>query len=153
MAIRQPKNEKVKAENQEVELAWNKTFGKDSTMKFDTAQKFIDSECIRRMVKYTPARNMILSKASALGTKIGSGRIVIASPHGRYQYYGKLMVSSVTGSSYARSGETKVLTDKPLKYSTSRHPQAQAMWFEGMKSEHKEAILRGAAAIAGGKKG
>lgn len=151
--MKQPQNTKIKAQKMQVELAWSKTFGKDSTMKFDTAQKFIDSECIRRMVKYTPAKSRDLSKAAVLGTKIGSGRIVIASPHGRYQYYGKLMVSSVTGSSYARSGEAKVLTDKPLKYSTSRHPQAQAMWFEGMKSEHKEAILRGAAAIAGGKKG
>lgn len=149
--MKQPQNEKIKAQKAEVNLVWNNTFGKDSTMKFDTAQKFIDSECIRKMVKYTPARNLILSKSAVLGTKIGSGRIVIASPYGRYQYYGKLMVSSTSGSAWAKRGEKKVLTDKDLQYSTSRHPQAQRLWFEFTKKQHGPAILRGAARIAGGK--
>lgn len=149
--MKQPQNAKIKAQKMQVELAWSKTFGKDSTMKFDTAQKFIDSECIRLMVKYTPAKNMILSKAAVLGTKIGSGHIVVASPHGRYQYYGKLMVSRVTGSSYARHGESKIVTNKDLQYSKARHPQAQRLWFEVMKKQDGGAMLRGAARIAGGK--
>lgn len=149
--MKQPKNEKIKAQKAEVNLVWNNTFGKDSAMKFDTAQKFIDSECIRKMVRYTPAKNLILSKAAVLGTKIGSGRIVVTSPYGRYQYYGKLMVSSITGSAYARKGEKKVLTNKDLQYSTVRHPQAQRLWFEVMKKQHGQAILRGAARLAGGK--
>lgn len=135
----------------EVDLAWKNTFGRDSTMKFDTAQKFIDSECIRKMVRYTPARNLILSKAAVLGTKVGSGKIVYNSPYARYQYYGKLMVSSITGSAWAKQGEKKILTNKDLQYSTSRHPQAQRLWFEVMKKQHGAAILRGAARIAGGK--
>lgn len=140
--MKQPKNEKIKAQKAEVNLVWNNTFGKDSTMKFDTAQKFIDSECIRKMVKYTPARNLILSKAAVIGTKIGSGRIVYISPYARYQYYGKVMV---------KQGDKKVLTDRDLHYSTARHPQAQRLWFEVMKKEHGQAILRGAARMAGGK--
>lgn len=92
--------------------------------------------------------NGILMKVAVLGTKIGSGRIYYNSPYARYQYYGKLMVSSVTGSAYAKSGESKVLTDKDLKYNTSRHPLAQRLWFEAMKSDKKEQILRGAAAVA-----
>ena len=151
-SIKQPKNKKVSAKiNQmkaEVNLSWKQTFGKDQTTRFDNVQKFVDSECIRLMVKYTPARNNILYKSATLGTKIGSGHIYYQSPYARYQYYGKLMVSSVTGSPYAKSGESKVLTDKELKYSTSRHPQAQKLWFETMKTNHKEQILRGAAAIA-----
>lgn len=149
--IKQPKNVKIKAAKAAVNLAWSNTFGKDRTMKFDTAQKFVDSECIRKMVRYTPARNLILSKAAVLGTKIGSGRIVITSPYGRYQYYGKLMVSRVTGSPYARHGESKVVTSKDLQYSKRPHPQAQRLWFETTKSQHGGAILRGAARIAGGK--
>lgn len=151
MSVRQPNNEEIRAQQLRVNLAWSRTFSRDRTNRFNTAQKHIDSECIRRMVKYTPSRNNILSKAAVLGTKIGSGRIVVASPYGRYQYYGKLMVSRITGSSYARQGESKVLTDKELQYSTLRHPEAQKLWFEKMKSEHGEAILRGAARIAGGK--
>lgn len=154
--IRQPRNTRIKAaicqQKIEVNLAWNRTFGKDQTARFDNTQKFVDSECIRLMVKYTPARNNILYKTAVLGTKIGSGHIYYNSPYARYQYYGKLMVSSVTGSPYASKGESKVLTDKDLKYSKFRHPQAQKLWFETMKTNHKEQILRGAAAIANRKR-
>lgn len=134
-----------------VKLEWNDNFANDKAAMFTKVQQFIDSECIRLMGKYTPARNLILAKAATLGTKIGSGHIVYAVPYARYQYYGKVMVSSVTGSAYANHGESKVLTSKNLSYSKARHPLAQAMWFETMKAKHGGAILRGAAAIAGGK--
>lgn len=71
------------------------------------------------------------------------------APYARYQYYGKLMVSSVTGSSYARHGEKKVLTDIDLVY--SKEPLAGKLWFERMKADKKQQILRGAAAMMGGK--
>ena len=134
-----------------VKLEWNDNFANDKAAMFAKVQQFIDSECIRLMGKYTPARNLILAKAATLGTKIGSGHIVYAVPYARYQYYGKVMVSSVTGSACAKHGESKVLTSKNLSYSKARHPLAQAMWFETMKAKHSGAILRGAAAIAGGK--
>ncbi len=44
------------------------------------------------------------------------------------------------------------MCENPI-YSKARHPQAQRLWFETMKKKHGEAILRGAAAIAGGKAG
>lgn len=137
--------------NMNVKLEWNDNFANDKAAMFAKVQQFIDSECIRLMGKYTPARNLILAKAATLGTKIGSGHIVYAVPYARYQYYGKVMVSSVTGSAYAKHGESKVLTSRNLSYSKARHPLAQAMWFETMKAKHSGAILRGAAAIAGGK--
>ena len=137
--------------NMNVKLEWNDNFANDKAAMFAKVQQFIDSECIRLMGKYTPARNLILAKAATLGTKIGSGHIVYAVPYARYQYYGKVMVSSVTGSAYAKHGESKVLTSTNLSYSKARHPLAQAMWFETMKAKHSGAILRGAAAIAGGK--
>lgn len=153
--IKQPKNKKISAvikqQKIEVNLAWKQNFGKEQTARFDNTQKFVDSECIRLMVKYTPARNNILYKSATLGTKIGSGHIYYQSPCARYQYYGKLMVSRLTGSPYASKGESKVLTNKDLKYSTARHPQAQKKWFETMKTNHKEQILRGAAAKFGKK--
>lgn len=43
-------------------------------------------------------------------------RLVWSTPYARYLYYGLLMVDSVNGSSWARKGSTKVLTDKPLHY-------------------------------------
>lgn len=146
--IKQPRNAEIKAQKAKINLVWKQTFGKEQTDRFTTVQKFIDSECIRLMVPYTPMKNGILMKTAVLETKIGSGLIYYNSPYARYQYYGKLMVSSVTGSSYAKHGESKVLTEKDLHYNTFRHANAQKMWFEAMKTDKKERILRGAAAIA-----
>lgn len=149
--IRQPRNAEIKAQKAEVNLVWKQTFGKEQTDRFNNVQKFVDSECIRLMVPYTPMRNGILMKTAVLGTKIGSGRIFYNSPYARFQYYGKVMVSRITGSPWARQGESKILTEKNLTYDTSHHPKAQRMWFEVMKADKRETILRGAARISGGK--
>ena len=45
----------------------------------------------------------------------------------------------------------KTPTGRPLTYSTERHPQAGKLWFERMKADHKEDILKGAMAIAMGR--
>lgn len=113
-------------------------------------QKFIDSECIRLMKPYTPFLSGIMEKSATLGTVIGSGKIKQNAPYARYQYYGKLMVSSITGSSYASMGESKVLTDKNLVHNVSRHSNAGPYWFIRMKSDKKRQILRGAQRIADG---
>ena len=118
---------------------------------FGPVQKFIDQECIRLMAPYTPFRAGILEKSATLGTKIGSGEINQIAPYARYQYYGKLMVSSLTGSAWARQGEKKILTDVDLQYDTSRHPLAGKLWFERMKADKKDQILEGARKVAGAK--
>lgn len=108
------------------------------------AQKFVDSECIRLMIPYTPMLNGQLMQSATRGTIIGSGVIKYNSPYARYQYYGKLMVSSITGLAYAGKGESKILTDKDLHYNKSKHPRAGKLWLERMKADRKEQILRGA---------
>lgn len=114
-------------------------------------QKFIDQECIRLMAPYTPFRAGILEKSATIGTVIGSGEINQITPYARFQYYGKVMVSAITGSPWASRGEKKILTDKDLQYDTSRHPLAGKMWFERMKSDKKNQILEGARKVAGAK--
>lgn len=105
-------------------------------------QQFIDNEVIKHMSKYTPAETKMLMKLPITQTKIGSGEIVQKTPYARYQYYGKLMVSSITGSAFS-NGESKVLTDIDLQYSTAVNPLAGSFWFERMKADKKDAILRG----------
>ncbi len=112
-------------------------------------QAFIDSECIRCMAPYTPFLSGTLERSATIGTIIGSGEIKQTTPYARYQYYGKLMVDSETGSAYASPYGMKVLTDKDLEYNTSRHPLAGSHWFERMKSDHKDKILQGAQKLAG----
>ncbi len=111
-------------------------------------QKFIDNECIRLMKPYTPFKSGVLEKSATIGTKIGSGEIHQIAPYARYLYYGKLMVSAITGSSWARHGEKKVLTGTDLKYDDTAHSQAGKMWFERMKADRKQEILKGAQEIA-----
>ena len=148
--INQPKDVKIKQDEMEVNLAWKQVFGKDRTQRFKDAQSFVDSECIRLMVPYTPMLNGILMKSPVLGTDIGSGHIYYLSPYARYQYYGKLMVSSITGSAYASMGEKKVLTNVDLKYNLSGTGQQGPYWFERMKADKGAQILKGAARYAGG---
>lgn len=149
--IKQPKGTLVKAQQAQVNLVWKQTFGKERTQQFRSAQAFVDSECIRKMVPYTPAQNNILYKSPVLATKIGSGRIYYQNPYARYQYHGVLMVSSRTGSAWASQGEKKVpaVPQKNLQYSKVRHPKACRRWFEVMKKNHLPAIGRGAAKIMG----
>lgn len=147
MSIQQPSDASANG----VSLIWNKSLSAEMNAKMQKAQKFVDSECIRLMKPYTPFMNGILEKSATIGTVIGSGEIHQIAPYARYQYYGMLMVSSVTGSAFARDGESKVLTDTPLQYNTVHHPQAGKMWFERMKADHKKDILAGAAQYAGGK--
>lgn len=147
MSIHQPADASANG----VSLIWNKNLSAEMNAKMKKAQKFVDSECIRLMKPYTPFMNGVLEKSATIGTVIGSGEVHQNAPYARYQYYGMLMVSSVTGSSFARNGESKVLTDTPLQYNTFRHPQAGKMWFERMKADHKKDILAGAAQYAGGK--
>ena len=125
---------------------------KRGLLPMGNVQKFIDQECIRLMAPYTPARDGILEKSATLGTKIGSGEINQITPYARFQYYGKVMVSSITGSPWASKGEKKILTDRDLRHDTSKHPLAGKMWFERMKADKKDEILEGARKVAGAKK-
>ncbi|MDE6500474.1 MAG: minor capsid protein [Ruminococcus sp.] len=130
-------------------LTWDRNFSRKNNKYFNNVQERVDSECMRLMAPYTPMKSSQLQKNATTSIRIGSGKITYNSPYARYQYYGKLMVSSVTGSAWARRGESKILTGKDLNYSKKQHQKAQKLWFETMKTNHKEQILRGAVAMAG----
>lgn len=142
----------------EAKLEWKATFNKENKERFRNAQKFIDSEVIRLMGRYTPMRTGFLMKSAILGTVIGSGHIVYNCPYARYQYYGVVYGPNIPIYENGilvgfRSPKQKHKTNRMLTYSKAKHPQAQRLWFETMKKKHSKAILRGAAAIAGGKAG
>lgn len=111
-------------------------------------QQFIDQETIRLMAPYTPMLTGALEKSATIGTDIGSGVIQQISPYARFHYYGKLMLSEWTDSAWSH-GEGKYVTDIDLVHNKSQHPKAGPFWFERMKTDKKEQILRGAQKIAG----
>lgn len=101
------------------ELEWNSNFGEEKSDAFTSAQKFVDSEVLRLSSPYIPFKTGMLIKSGALGTVIGSGEVQYIAPYSSYQYY-------------------------KTAQSRSYDPQRGGMWFERMKADHKDAILRGA---------
>lgn len=135
---------------------WNPNFAKATNEDFHRAQRFVDETCIDKMIPYTPRRSGYLAlNAARLGTKIGSGLIIYNAPYARYQYYGEIYGPNIPiykdGELMGwRSPPKKSPTGREITYSKDKHPNAQKLWFEKMKSEKGDAIRRGAEKIAGG---
>lgn len=102
-------------------------------------QRYIDSEVLRLSAPYVPHDVGTLEKSGDLATDIGSGVVEWNTPYARYQYYGKVMVGS----------PPKRVTNTPLTYHGGG--KRGKLWFERMKLDHKDDILRGAASMVGGK--
>lgn len=75
-------------------------------------------------------------------TQVVGNAVVYPGPYARYLYYGKVMVDPGTGSTYAKKGMTKVLTDKKLEFNKAGHNQAQSYWFEASKAENLKKWIR-----------
>ena len=115
-------------------------------------QKLVDSECMRYMGDYMPRRQAgELEHLMVNATVIGSGQIDTPGPYAHYLYEGILYVSPTTGSAWAKKNEIKVPTDRELTYAGA--PMRGKKWFERMKADHKDDILRAAQAMVnrGGK--
>ena len=102
----------------------------------------------KRITKYMPFRS------GALATKLkyikSPTEIEVLGPHSRYQYYGKVMVNAKTGKGPAlipgvgyryRKGTTLKVTDRDLKYDTTKHPDAGPFWDRRMMAAEKDAIV------------
>lgn len=85
-------------------------------------QKFIDSEVIRRMDPFVPLRDGTLKNASISQTNIGSGDIRQKTPYARRWYY--------------------------TQANFNEAPRRGCKWFDRMKAQQKDSILKGAAQIA-----
>lgn len=101
-------------------------------------QKFVDNEVLRLSAPYVPHLSGTLERSGKTATDIGSGEVNYNTPYARYQYYGKVMVGPAP----------KKVTDKNLTYHGGGLRGSH--WFERMKADHKDEILRGAAQKAGG---
>lgn len=87
-------------------------------------QKFIDAECLRLCAPKVPKDTGDLIESGNVNTKIGSGELIYHTPHARRWYYRK---ANFQGA-----------------------PERGNYWFERMKAQHKEQILKGAQKIANG---
>jgi hypothetical protein len=137
--IETPRGIVKKTKGGKVSLIWDKDFAPDWTETFLDSQKFIDNESLRLAVPYMPMQSGMLQKLGVLGTTIGSGEVVYLGPYARYLYYGKVMVGRAP----------KQLTSTDLVFhGGGGSPARGAFWFERMKADKKNQILRGAAKVA-----
>ena len=101
----------------------------------------------KRITRYMPFRT------GALSTKQkyikSPTEIEVAAPYARMMYHGKVMVNSKTGKGPAlipgvgyryRKGTTLKVTDRDLKYDTTKHPDAGPFWDRRMMAAEKDAI-------------
>ena len=112
------------------------------------AQKYVDNEVLRLSDPYLPHQTGMLRDSGLHGTDVGSGKVVWNSPYAKFLYYGKVMLGIESHSPWAKSGEKKVKTSRDLTYHGA--PKRGAFWFERMKADHLQEILKGLARLLGG---
>lgn len=119
-------------------------------------QKFIDSEVIRLCDPKVPFDTGTLKHSAITASDIGQGLVVYATPYARYLYYGEVYGPNIPrfeagelAGFWSPPGKKKHPTGRKLTYRGA--PERGAFWFERMKAEHREEIVRGAALMAGGK--
>lgn len=111
MFFKQPKNQRFKGGR----LIFATGFGKKRNDQLQKAQKYVDSEVIRRCAPLVPFKTGTLEGSSSSNTKIGSGKVIYKTPYARKQY---------------RQGRAS--------------NQRGRLWFERMKASNKNDILKGA---------
>lgn len=128
----------------DVRVEWNKPIPqivKESTGGNQTLL-FMAREAKRLMDPYVPARNMVLSRNVRTYVEGDHGVVHYLSPYARFQYTGLVMVSRITGSPWAKNGESKVVTNRLLNYSKARHPLATSEWDKAMKTARMDDYLQ-----------
>ena len=93
-------------------------------------QKIVDSEVLRRSDKYVPFASGVLKKSGILGTKIGKGEVVYNAVYAHKNYY-------------ENQGKGK--------QGTAKGGLRGKYWFERMKADHLDDILKTAKEKSGGK--
>lgn len=103
-------------------LEWKEGFGARKEGDFERAQVFVDSKCLDLMQPLTPRLTGAMIKSGTLGTALGTGQINYLTPYARRQYY-----------------------------ENRGQGQRGRLWFERMKSQHANQIMKEANQIAAGK--
>lgn len=122
-------------------------------------QQAIDNAVIAWNLKYVPFQTGTLGKSPyASYAQPGGGRVIYNGPYARYLYYGEVYGPNIPVFDddcgeptrfFSPKGEKKHPTGRPLQYSTEHNALAGPFWFERMKADHADDILREAKNAAG----
>lgn len=118
------------------------------------AQFALDNAVMTSMVPFMPMEDgsFIAETRARSAALAGSGEVCAAAPpFGRFLYEGKTMVDIETGSPWAKKDNKKVLVSQysgktqareKLQFTKTKHPRAQAHWFEPAKKQDLESWKR-----------
>lgn len=119
-------------------------------------QAVADEAVLRYCAPKVPFDTGYLIRQALQTSIIGQGLIVYGTPYARYLYYGEVYGPNIPifeagelAGFYSPPGQKKHPTGRALTYQGA--PERGAFWFERMKAEHREDIVRKAAAAAGGR--
>lgn len=104
--------------------------------QFRDAQWQLDNAIMTSMIPFMPMEtgNFIQRTRMISASMAGTGTVCAAAPPmGRFLYEGKVMVDELTGSTWARKGARKVVTDKALDFFKGANPQVTDHWFDAAK--------------------
>jgi len=95
-------------------------------------QQFHTQNVLRRIIKYMPYRTGATIKVTIAQTDISKPQIVTDVPFAKYLYYGKAMEGSAP----------KVVTDRDLVYTETKHPQAGPFWDRALVAAEMPVLQR-----------
>jgi hypothetical protein len=116
------------------------------------AQYWLDSQVMTDVIPFMPFQtgNFVQRSKAQSEAWAGTGKVCVGvPPMGRFLYEGILMVGEESGSPWAMAGERKVVTDQPLQFTQTFHPEAQNHWFDPAKAAHLQEWIDGAKKIVG----
>lgn len=115
------------------------------SQQFTETQEWLGNTVLEDCKPYMPIRTGSMRQRSKVNNH---GREVeFPGPYARMQYGGKVMVGEISNSPWARLGEKKIVTDRPLTYGD---PMATDHWFDTAKANHGEYWVAEAKRRAGG---
>lgn len=121
-------------------------------------QQTIDKSVIDWNHQYCPMDSGDLADSPYSATVIGSGRVVYDRPGARYLYYGEVYGPNIpvfeddSGEPtrfFSPPNQKKHPTGRSLQFRTDKNPLAGPFWFERMKADHTDDILKEAKEVAG----
>lgn len=114
------------------------------------AQAFHTNNVLRRLKKFMPFISGALYKLTVAQTDIRKPEIRTIAPQAKYLWRGKKMVNAKTGKGPAmipgvgpryKKGTILKVTGKPLKYTTTKNPQAGPKWDRTLVAEEGNVIV------------
>ena len=123
-------------------------------------QQVIDKAVIDKSLAYVPWDSGTLGKSAYGATEIGSGKVVYPGPYAHYMYYGEVYGPNIpvfdddSGTPtrfFSPPGRKKHPTGRELQYKKDVNPLAGSFWFERMKADRLQEIIKEAEDAAKGK--